>query len=61
MRLPMKVQGVVLEYTENEMIEPELEYLSKQDICSLRIRFTFRFRVGRHDNCIIRFRFRGLY
>ena len=29
-----RVLEAVLEYTENEMVEPELEYLSKQDICS---------------------------
>ena len=39
-----RVLESVLEYTENEMVEPELGYLSKQDICSLLLRFRFRFR-----------------
>ena len=32
------------ESAENETFKPELGYLSKQDICSLYIRFRFRFR-----------------
>ena len=35
------------ESTENETFKPELGYLSKQDICSLLLRFRFRFRFRR--------------